>query len=138
MTLQWRDGLSVGNDVIDSDHKYLIEIINRVEKSLGRNDRAGLTNSLDSLVHYSKTHFSAEEKIAHAVGYTHVPRLHDAHEKLIDKLDQIRAEIGDEWSSASVEHFTELLRDWLINHVIKEDFLMKPFIVKHSPKFDPR
>ena len=36
MSLVWRDQLSVGNNVIDSDHKYLIEIINRVEQIEGR------------------------------------------------------------------------------------------------------
>jgi len=31
MGLQWRDQLSVGNDLIDTDHKYLIDLINRAE-----------------------------------------------------------------------------------------------------------
>jgi hemerythrin len=34
MSLQWREQLSVGNDLIDNDHKRLIEIINRAEVSL--------------------------------------------------------------------------------------------------------
>jgi hypothetical protein len=29
------------------------------------------------------------------------------------------------------------MRDWLINHVIKEDLLMKPALQKYPPSFDP-
>jgi hemerythrin len=60
------------------------------------------------------------------------------HDELIKKIDQLQQEIGDEWSASAVEHFTALLHDWLINHVIKKDMLMKPVLKKHSPKFDPR
>jgi len=138
MSLEWREQLSVGNDVIDSDHKYLIEIINRVEKGFATNDREALRTALDSLFQYSKTHFEAEEKIASAAGYSAVPRLHDSHMALLDSLNLLRRKFAGEWTPALIEHFTALLRDWLMNHVIKEDLMMKPFLTKRSPKFDPR
>ena len=138
MGLEWREQLSVGNDVIDSDHKYLIEIINRVEASVERNNREELTLALDNLSRYSISHFSTEEKIAGAVGYPQAPRLHESHAELLVRLGQLREELGEGWTPASVERFTGLLRDWLLSHVIKEDLLMKPFLTKHSPKFDPR
>lgn len=136
MSLIWREQLSVGNDVIDSDHKRLIEIINLVEKSLVTINRSDLTLALSSLSQYSKAHFSREEKIADEAGYTQVPHLHKSHEALLKKLDQIKQEIGDEWTASSVERFTIMLRDWLINHVIKEDMLMKPALEKYRSKFD--
>lgn len=141
MSLLWREQLSVGNDVIDSDHKYLIEIINRAEISLSSKNRHELLVALDDLGHYSRLHFDREEKIASAVGYTQVSHLSQSHKELLGHLDQIRGEIdamGQDWSAEAVEHFTKFLRDWLINHVIKEDLLMKPTLQKHSPSFDPR
>lgn len=141
MSLVWREQLSVGNDVIDSDHKYLIEIINRVERSLDSKDRNELSAALDGLSQYSQKHFAQEEKIARAVGYTQVPHLSQSHEALVKQLDQVKQEIGemgDEWSSEVIEHFTKLLRSWLIDHVIKEDLLMKPTLQKHPPSFDPK
>lgn len=141
MSLLWREQLSVGNDVIDSDHKYLIEIINRAEVSLSSKNRHELLVALDDLGHYSRLHFDREEKIANAVGYTQVSHLSQSHKELLGHLDQIRGEIdamGQDWSAETVEHFTKFLRDWLINHVIKEDLLMKPTLQKHSPSFDPR
>lgn len=132
MSLIWKEQLSVGNSVIDADHKQLIEIINLVERSLATINRSELTLALDSLTQYSKVHFAREEKIAGAAGYTQVAHLHKSHEALLKKLDHLKQEIGEEWAASSIEHFTTFLRDWLINHVIKEDMLMKPFLEKYT------
>jgi hemerythrin len=56
----------------------------------------------------------------------------------MDKLEQVKQELVKEWTPALVESFKTLLRSWLIQHVIKEDLLMKPYLTKWSPEFDPR
>lgn len=141
MSLMWREQLSVGNDVIDNDHRHLIDIINRVEESMVTKNRTGLMAALESLSNYSQEHFAREEKIATAAGYEQVPNLNDSHKALLVQLDQLKNEINEmglEWSSALAEKFTKLVRNWLIDHVIKEDLLMKPTLQKLSPLFDPR
>lgn len=141
MALMWREQLSVGNNVIDSDHKFLIETINKVEQCLVTKNRSNLMAALNDLGQYSRVHFDREEKIAEAVGYTQVPHLNQSHQELLKQLERVRGEIdgmGQEWSLETVDHFTTFLRDWLINHVIKEDLLMKPVLQKHSTNFDPR
>lgn len=138
MSLVWRQQLSVGNDVIDADHKYLIDIINQVEKSLKANDRSALSSEFDALEKYSREHFVREEKIALAAGYEHVTKLSGSHDELLKALAHLKNEVGDEWSPAAIEHFSSLLRAWLIDHVIKEDLLMKAVLQKHSPSYDPR
>lgn len=141
MTLKWREQLSVANDVIDGDHKFLIDIINRAERSMIGRDSNSLRAALDDLSQYSRVHFEREEKIAEAVGYTQVPGLHQSHTELVAKLDHMRGEIdamGAAWSVEAVAHFGGFLRDWLIDHVIKEDLLMRPVLQKYSPSYDPR
>lgn len=141
MPLLWREQLSVGNNVIDEDHRYLIEIINQVEKSLAAKSRSELVKELDNLARYSLLHFEREERIAKAVGYAQVDHLSSSHESLMKNLDKVRVEFdaaGQEWSTEAAEHFTKFLRGWLIEHVIKEDLLMKPVLQKFSPAYDPR
>lgn len=141
MSLVWREQLSVGNNVIDGDHKYLIEIINEVEQSLKAKDKGKLAATLDKLAKYSQVHFDREERIARAAGYTQVPNLSQTHQALAHKLEQMTGEIdglGQTWSAEAIAQFTGFLRDWLLDHVIKEDLLMKPVLQKHSPSFDPR
>jgi hemerythrin len=138
MSLAWREQLSVGNDLIDSDHKYLIEIINMATKQLQSKKWLELKISFEKLTRYSNAHFGTEEKIALAVGFPLADHLHESHEALLSKLQHMAQEVSEVWSDDSIEKFNCLLRDWLINHVIKEDMLLKPYLKKHSPRFDPR
>lgn len=138
MPLMWRDQLNVGNDIIDSDHKHLIEIINRIELCLEAKDRGHLTEVLDSLAKYAQVHFDREERIAKAAGYTQVPNLTHSHEALLSRFKEVRSEFdetGLQWKAEAADHFLGFLRNWLIDHVIKEDLLMKPALTKHSPSF---
>jgi hemerythrin len=139
MSLVWREQLSVGNDAIDSDHRYLIDIVNRVEQGMITKNHKSLMAALDSLSRYSQEHFAREEKIAKAAGYQQVPDLNQSHEALSRQLEEVKTEIGQmqEWSPEVVDRFTRLLRSWLIDHVVKEDLLMKPTLQKLSPRFNP-
>lgn len=138
MALLWRSQFSVGNDLIDSDHQYLLEIINKAEVSLNAVNAAQLSGLLDELSKYAKSHFEREELLAKAVGYPKADQLHLSHNLLTDQMNTFRHGLGDSWKQESITAFTTFLRDWLINHVIKEDMLMKPWLLKHSPRFDPR
>lgn len=111
MGLVWREQLSVGNGVIDADHKHLIGIINRVEHCLASKDRREIKAALDDLSQYAVVHFDREEKIAAAAGYTQVPHLSDSHRALLQNLEQVRDEIdamGANWSAEAIAHFTSL------------------------------
>jgi hemerythrin len=141
MTIEWREQLRVGNNIIDEDHKYLIEIINRVEVCLTKKDMPALKAELNRLHEYSLLHFDREEKIAIAVGYEQTPGLHQSHQALMEKLVKMQSDFvsaEQSWSPELTQGFADFLRNWLIDHVIKEDLLMKPILQKHSPAFVPR
>jgi hemerythrin len=138
MSLEWRDQLSVGNDLIDADHKHLIEVVNLAEHGLKTKNRQELTEVLDNLSRYARVHFVREELFAGAVSYPGVNQMHESHEELMKTLERVKHDISEQWSQESLDHFSDLLRGWLVNHVIKEDMLMKPYFKKFSPRFDPR
>ena len=138
MALLWRSQLSVGNDLIDSDHQYLLEIINRAEVCLKSVDTVALTSVLNELANYGKSHFEREELVAKAVGYPKADLLHESHTRLAEQLTKFREGVESNRTKINVDEVTTFLRDWLIQHVIKEDMLMKPWLTKHSPRFDPR
>ncbi len=138
MALLWKDQLSVGNDLIDGDHKYLIEVINKAEVAIKAQNSVQLTGVLDELGRYGASHFDREELVAKAVGYPKSDQLHVSHERLKTELQRVKEEFGESWTQETGAAFTQFLRDWLVEHVIKEDMLMKPWMTKHSPRFDPR
>jgi len=137
MSLVWREQLSVGNDVIDNDHKHLIEIINQAELSLHERSREKLAEVFGELESYGNDHFLREELIAKSVSYPNSDLMHKSHANLLIELKKLKEEIGTAWTDQVASHFTSLLRDWLLQHVIKEDMLMKPWMVKYPPNYNP-
>lgn len=140
MTVVWREQLRVGNDIIDDDHRHLIDIINRIGTGLKSGDPASIHTDLQHLHDYSLQHFEREEGIAFAVGYERASRLQHAHLELMERLATIRcAFVNTEraWSSQLGREFHDFLRNWLIDHVIKEDMLMKTDLQKYPPGFFP-
>lgn len=134
MDIQWQAQLSVGNDSIDNDHKNLIDLINEVQRALEGKDTNHLANLLRELIHYANIHFESEEKIARAVGFPDCDHMHHAHEDLAQSLLECQDNLANHWSEALAKDVAALLRTWLVDHVIKEDLRMKPYLTQHSPK----
>ena len=131
----WREQMSVGNNVIDNDHKRLIEMINGVEECLRAKDEEKLTTLFDDLSAYAKEHFRYEERLSREVGYLGAHILRNAHDILLKELDIYKNETKDQWSEEAIDEFCILLRKWLVVHVMKEDMLIKPYFLKYSPDF---
>jgi len=68
MALEWSKQLSVGNAIIDSEHKNLIVMVNSIEPIIRARDGVALSQELEQIEHWLCTHFENEERIASAVG----------------------------------------------------------------------
>lgn len=64
MELAWSEELSVGNAMIDSEHKDLIIIVNNVEHAIRARDSSALSRAFKLLEDHMRIHFTNEEKIA--------------------------------------------------------------------------
>ncbi len=70
MSIVWRPAMSVSNSFIDTEHKYLICLINTLELTLQMKDDFKAThNVLDQLMEYTREHFDHEEKLMLKVKY---------------------------------------------------------------------
>jgi hemerythrin len=128
MSITWRQQLSVDNGKIDRDHKVLIDIVNRFENE-SNGPKIKLT--LDDLRQYTMLHFETEEGLQRAVAYPFLEAHKKSHAALISELDKIikhYKSAGNKSDMQAVRAETAtLLHDWLVNHIIKEDLLMRPF-----------
>jgi len=132
--------MSVGNDRIDQDHRYLLCLINTIDFALGSGEHQDtLVTALDQLDFYSKDHFAREEKLMLKISYPKYPDQRTAHELLISQLAEIREKIlvikDDPDLQEIIPDITELLRNWLLDHVLKDDMLMKPYFDKYSKDY---
>ncbi|APW45341.1 bacteriohemerythrin [Rhodoferax antarcticus] len=93
MSLEWCEQLSVGNDLIDVDHKHLIGLVNRAEQSLKSRNRVDLDSVLQDLASYARIHFAREELVAKAAGFPDSDKMHISHEALLVKYAQVKEEL---------------------------------------------
>jgi len=127
--------MAVDKVIIDEDHRFLIDIVNKFEVALSRRyDKGTIEIGLKSLKHYSLEHFKREEELQRAAQYTFCDAHSHEHRDLIKKLDAITAHYrsvstGTDIESVSKE-LSELLRDWLVKHIIQSDLRMRPFVAK--------
>ena len=136
MALLWQKSMSVGNDAIDHDHRYLISFVNTIELVLqSPEDKKSLIDSLDQLYEYGEEHFQREEAIQRKIKYPQSLAHKHSHSKLLDQLKVVQEKVkAFETTEELAEYSTDLtayLRTWLVNHVFNEDMLLKPYLLKH-------
>ena len=119
--IPWRDSYSVGIDIIDEHHRYLIDWANRAYKAV--NEDAGaveIARALFALEQYARIHFRAEERLMAAHGHAGLEQHRQQHRSFEAELRELREEIGHNPFIIGME-MVEYLRDWLFNHILKTD-----------------
>ncbi|MFH1157203.1 MAG: hemerythrin family protein [Pseudomonadota bacterium] len=133
MAIEWRNEMSVGNTTVDNDHRYLIGLINSFERSMDTfENTANLLVALRQLEEYARQHFDREEKFQESIKYPGLAKHRESHGMLVSQLKDLTAAVTSrdslEKGGMNKQQFIEFLRHWLIDHVIKEDLLFKPYI----------
>lgn len=116
----WTDQLSIGIDVIDQQHKRIVEYINQLDDArtngLSREESSWI---LGELIDYTISHFSFEESLQEEAGYpfcTSHKKVHESFTKRIAEFHE-RAEKGEDVTKA----LNSLLVTWLFNHIKRDD-----------------
>lgn len=135
MAIIWRKGMSVGNNLIDHDHHFMINFINTVELVLQEPvDKEMLMEVLEQLHEYSIGHFRREESIQRKIEYPQSLHHKNSHTTLLTDLEKLRKEIEETKSTEEIagrsEEIIFFLRNWLINHVLNEDMKLKSYLEK--------
>lgn len=139
MELVWADDLSVGNALIDADHKILLGMANGVMRAIEMSDFSVLSwmfKQFESRVH---THFIQEENIALAVK---IP--FDDHKQaqgyflkeldlLIDELEARNCVFCED----AAKHYSNSLSGLLLGHITGKDMLMKRVLQNYPYSFSP-
>ena len=112
---------------MDSQHKQLIALINRLHAALKRGEGAAATEGiLNELIQYTGTHFKAEEALMEKAGFSGLAAQREAHTHLVARAIDAhkRWKTGD--SRVTQETMT-LLLNWLPQHIVKMDKLYGPY-----------
>ena len=130
----WRDDLSVGLDIIDTEHKKLLGLINNL---LAANQcQTGPEferQALEELMQYTEYHFKREEELMVAAGY----RDYDGHKAQHDQMrGQVKLYLGryEEKGREILPEVASHLKLWLFQHIAVTDKKLAPYLEEHSER----
>lgn len=120
MYAEFDDNLITGNEMIDNQHKELIEKINQLleacEQSSGK---IKAIQTLGYLADYTEYHFAEEEKLQEEISYPGI----DAHKKQHEALRKVVAELHEMLdeeegpTEAFVAQVQKNVIEWLYKHI---------------------
>ncbi len=153
MPIFWQSQMSVANTQIDDEHKYLFCLITTIELSLKlEGEEKNLAIIVDQLIEYTRLHFEHEELIQRKMKY---PRYHDhrsEHQQIDENLQVLKEQLTKETapskadseeskslrkhlSKATEKEIVQLMREWVLDHVLKSDMDMKKYLSRLPASF---
>jgi hemerythrin-like metal-binding protein len=130
--LNWSDRYSVGVKGIDVQHKGLVDTLNQLHDGMMKGQAATVTGPLlMRLVDYTAKHFADEEKLMAQTKYPALTQHHAHHVELTKQVEEFvgRYDRGEITLNVQLLNF---LRDWLANHILKEDKEYGPWLNQHG------
>lgn len=119
--MEWGPALETGHDQIDTEHRSLVDAVNRLHTALDQGeDQEELGRILGFLRDYAVTHFAAEEALMIEVHYPRAAAHFAAHADLVMRLSDHLADFraGRIVVTGALLAFLE---DWLVDHILRQD-----------------
>lgn len=117
--LQWSNDLNTGIDVIDGQHKQIVEYINRLNDARMSGNRHEISEVIEGMVDYTLSHFAFEETLMSDASYQFLHGHKKVHEIFVSRIHKFHERF------AAGEDITEelhaLLCRWLFNHIRSDD-----------------
>jgi hemerythrin len=119
LAILWTDDLNTGIDVIDKQHRRIVDYINDLELAKAKQDREVVGKVLEELVDYTLSHFAFEESLQEEAGYKYCKPHKKVHDLFVRRVNEYleRFRLGDD----IVDEIHHMLTSWLINHIRRDD-----------------
>lgn len=125
---QWNDSYSVHVPEMDRQHKKLFELISQLGEAMSKGQgRDILGKIIDELLAYTRTHFTAEEKLLARANYTGLETQKAMHKTFVAKVTEFKQQCQSGSVSLSV-NVSAFMNDWLRTHICKEDVKYGPVL----------
>jgi len=125
--------VEIGDPLVDSEHRYLTELINNLHAQYEEGKEAfDLNVVFTHLTKYIRVHFRNEEALMQAIGYPQLREHRQLHEKLVQQFVELGEEYLDGSDSAEDDMFA-FLKEWWMGHIGVTDPTMTPYLGKERP-----
>jgi len=130
--LEWTESLSVHIRLLDTDHKRMIELINKLhDVSLHPDRQAEIQNAMSLFVDYTKTHFIHEDTLMRKTAYPQFIPHKIEHDRMMNQIEDFRKRYAAGQVGMSQDTIM-FLRTWLCDHISKVDTPLGEWLTKHA------
>jgi hemerythrin len=130
--LTWSSKYSVGVQSMDGQHTVLFGMLNDLHEAMMKGQAQKIAGELlRKLAKYTRDHFTAEEVMMASTGYAGLAQHRILHRDLIKQVDEFAARYARGETQLNVQ-LMNFLRDWLTNHIQKEDHKYGPWLTQHG------
>ena len=116
---KWDPSFSVGIAEIDKQHKQIIQYINELNIAFAYNKMYMVEEVLESLIEYTKSHFSFEEKLMEEAGYHMLESHKQSHQAFVNRIIFFKERYENGENIA--KQLKMDLQLWLISHIQNDD-----------------
>ena len=88
--MKWVPDYNTGIDVIDDQHKRILDYINEIDGIDANTERARIKQILDNIIDYTQSHFTFEESLQEEAGYKYRVPHKRVHDLFIKKIESYR------------------------------------------------
>lgn len=111
----WKDKYNVGNEKIDSQHQFLVSLINKIDDKKN-NEKLDVLELFKDMSSYAEKHFKDEEVLMKKINYRNYTEHQKEHYNFIKKLNELYKKI--EQDEEIIDEILFFLSDWLVNHIL--------------------
>lgn len=128
--VQWSRRFELGVPFIDSDHKVLVGLLNRMNDAARTDgDLTDIGGILSALVDYTRYHFAREERAQEAGGYPDIDEHREQHARLAIEARRLFEAYRKDPGVIEVGDILDFLSDWLLDHILLHDMAIKPYLL---------
>jgi len=128
--IEWNDNLSVGIDLIDQQHKMLIQKLNNLSNAVEMmQGESEVIKTLEFMIDYTHFHFSSEEEQMAEHNYPGLANQQKLHEEFKNTLKNIVEDFEEEGPTrALTTSINTFLFNWLVKHIEGPDLEFGNFL----------
>jgi len=130
--IQWDDSFKIHVEVIDEQHRRLVELMNRLidvqDKKSSGDDIADI---LGEMTNYLGYHFDTEEQLMIDQGYPDIASHREEHQAFVTQTAYFIATYREGEGSLKSDMLL-FLKEWLVEHTLKSDAAFGHFLKAQS------
>lgn len=117
--LVWSADLNTGIDVIDGQHRQIVDYINRLNEARSSGNRKEIGEIIEGMADYTLSHFAFEETLMTDADYQFLHGHQKIHEIFVNRIQRFQERFAAGEDVADELH--ALLCRWLFNHIRSDD-----------------